>query len=52
MIISKLGELVARVTEKTDLAIFLIDVVQQFKVKEDSMWDTQLSVQDRLDALK
>jgi hypothetical protein len=44
--------LVNRVTEKTELAIFLMKVVNEFEFQNENMWDDTLTIQDRLAALR
>ena len=39
-------------TEKTELALFLLEVVSEFDCQAADMWDTTLTVQDRLGALR
>ena len=39
-------------TEKTELALFLLEVVSEFDCQAVDMWDTTLTVQDRLGALR
>ena len=41
-----------RVTNKTELAVFLLMVVREMKVGAVDMWDTSLTVEDRLTALR
>ena len=44
--------MVNRVTEKTELAIFLLKVVNEFEFQNENMWDDTLTIQDRLSALR
>ena len=39
-------------TEKTELAIFLLKVVNEFEFQNENMWDDTLTIQDRLSALR
>ena len=41
-----------RVTNKTELAVFLLTVVKEMEVGTVDMWDTSLTVEDRLTALR
>ena len=41
-----------RVTDKTELAVFLLMVVKEMQVGTVDMWDTSLTVEDRLTALR
>ena len=41
-----------RVTEKTELAVFLSNVVSEFEVQDVNKYDTTLTDEDRLAALR
>ena len=39
-------------TEKTELATFLLKIVNEFEFQNTNEWDSTLTVQDRLAALR
>ena len=48
----QLTELVDRVEEKTELAIFMSEVVKQFKIADTRKFDKTITTEDRLNALR
>ena len=53
-IVDRLNQLILRVTEKTELGVFLIDVCQDFELDMKANWEkvTVITIDDKLDALK
>ena len=53
-VIDRLNQLVTRVTEKTDLAVFLTEVCKDFQFDMRENWEnvTVITIADKLEALK
>ena len=53
-VIDRLNELVSRVTEKSDLAVFLTNVCKDFEIDMKENWEnvTVITIDDKLEALK
>ena len=53
-VVGRLNQLVSRVTEKTDLAIFLSDICKDFQFDMRENWEnvTVITIDDKLEALK
>ena len=54
MIVERLNQLIKRVTEKTELGVFLIDICQDFELDMKENWEkvTVITLDDKLDALR
>ena len=54
MIVDRLTQLIKRVTEKTELGVFLIDICQDFELDMKENWEkvTVITLDDKLDALR
>ena len=50
--VNQLGDLVGRVTNKTELAVFLLMVVRGMEVGTVDIWSNSLTIEDRLTALR
>ena len=53
-VIDRLNQLVSRVTEKTDLAVFLTEICKDFEFDMKDNWEnvTVITIDDKLEALK
>ena len=53
-VIDRLNQLVSRVTEKTDLAVFLTEICKDFEFDMKDNWEnvTVITIEDKLEALK
>ena len=53
-VIDRLKELLSRVTEKTDLAVFLTEICKDFEFDMKDNWEnvTVITIEDKLEALK
>ena len=53
-VVARLNQLVTRVTEKTDLAVFLTEICKDFQFDMKENWEnvTVITIDDKLEALK
>ena len=49
---SKLSDLINRVSERTELGEFLVEVVTQLRIGDSKQFDRKVTIEDQLEALR